>query len=356
MAVYLINIFLIVFFAFFLLWYNPTQIKKKLFCILIAIQWILISGLRHIDIGPDTDQYLYRFNEVKYTSWEQLIRSLFGFIFGGEDVKDPGYSLFVKVVQLLITDYQLYLILVAMIFTIPLAIYIYKNSSDPFLSFILYSCLFYSFFSITGIRQTIATAIGVFLGYKFIKQRSLIKFLLTVGLSALFHKSALILIPFYFIANKKITWKYLVSISLLIPISWVFKGKILTIMAEISGYNGYDMQLEGAGAKTFSLLLLAVLIVALWRMPIILKNNNNNNHNLNALFIAVIFVSFTFINQNAMRLVQYYSIFLLLLLPEITKSFSEEDRKLGFLIKYIITIVLIALLIKNSPYYLFFWQ
>jgi len=35
-------------------------------------------------------------------------------------VKDPGYTVFVKTLQLITSDYQVYLVLVAAMFTIPL--------------------------------------------------------------------------------------------------------------------------------------------------------------------------------------------------------------------------------------------
>ena len=56
MAVYLINIALIIFWrVYFTRKKFPNA--KKYFCTVAAVQWILLSGLRHLDVGADTYAY-----------------------------------------------------------------------------------------------------------------------------------------------------------------------------------------------------------------------------------------------------------------------------------------------------------
>ncbi|MBO5929445.1 MAG: EpsG family protein, partial [Clostridia bacterium] len=57
MAIYLLNMALILLWAGLLIYKNPTDQNKKMYCGLVAIQWTLISGLRHISIGADTEAY-----------------------------------------------------------------------------------------------------------------------------------------------------------------------------------------------------------------------------------------------------------------------------------------------------------
>lgn len=63
--VYFINIFFIFLWAVVLLKYNPNQTKRKIYCGIVALQWILISGLRHHSVGSDTYQYYLRFMDAK---------------------------------------------------------------------------------------------------------------------------------------------------------------------------------------------------------------------------------------------------------------------------------------------------
>lgn len=202
MSVYLLNIALIFIWAFFLLKYKPSKNKKKAFCAIACVQWVILSGLRGMTVGADTIEYRRGFNRVNITSWHRIITDISAYI-GGAEIKDPGYALFVKIFQVFSTNYQLYLVFIAVLFMIPMAIWIYKNSSMPCLSFIIFSTLFYSFYAVTGIRQTIATSLVVFIGYEFIKKKKPIPFLILVFLSFFIHKSCICFLPFVFFAHKK---------------------------------------------------------------------------------------------------------------------------------------------------------
>lgn len=57
MSVYLFNIFLNIIFASALLYKgedNSEKRNKKIYITLASLQWILISGLRHVSVGADT--------------------------------------------------------------------------------------------------------------------------------------------------------------------------------------------------------------------------------------------------------------------------------------------------------------
>ena len=53
MSVYLLNIALIFIWAFFLLKYKPSKNKKKAFCAIACVQWVILSGLRGMNVGAD---------------------------------------------------------------------------------------------------------------------------------------------------------------------------------------------------------------------------------------------------------------------------------------------------------------
>ena len=99
MTVYLINIALILFWRLFFAWKKSPD-AGKLYCGIVALQWILISGLRSWKIGADTVQYFSRFEAIKQTAWGRILRNLFAYLFRGGNGKDPGYDLITKVFQL----------------------------------------------------------------------------------------------------------------------------------------------------------------------------------------------------------------------------------------------------------------
>lgn len=354
MIIYLLNIFLIMLFGSIFLWYKPSSQNKKLFCILVTIQLILLSGLRHISIGADTYSYkVDSFDITIHETWRDLVNDFVNIIFKGADGKDPGYHLFEKLIQIFSTNYQVFLMVIALIFTIPLGVWIYKNSIEPCMSFLIYSCLFSSFFTITGLRQTIATALVVLIGYKFIKERKFWSFLVLILVAFTIHKSAICFFQFYFIANKTITKKYLVIMSFVIIMMFIFRNQVMAILGNLMGYEQYISQYEGAAPWNFTTLLLILTIITVWKYKMILKNNLLSTHYINALLVAFVFVPLTFIDPTGMRVVQYYSIFIMLLVPEVIKSFSKRERVIVY---YIAATLLIVLYVKNNPQYLFFWQ
>lgn len=356
MIVYLFNIFLNILFASALLYKSEgdsEERNKKIYVMLASLQWILISGLRHVSVGADTYEYSQSFYRALSTPWSEAIYLFCAIFSGAIEGRDPGYLIFEKICGLFTTDYQIYLIIIAVIFSGLMGYSVYKNSKDPLLSYILYDTLFYAFFSITGLRQTIATAFAVFIGYELIKKRKLILFVTVILIVATIHKSALIFLIFYPLYFIRITgFKRIIAIGM-IGVSFVMRSQLSSYFKEISGYDNYGVY-DGAGNTwTFIVLFLTVLLVVILFSDIIEYYDQAAGHYLNALLIGAFFLPLTLINPSAMRIVQYFSIFLMFLLPDMLAIFNEQSRRIA---KFGIILVFILLLIRSNPRYLFFWQ
>lgn len=134
--------------------------NRKNYIIFICIILILQSALRHVAVGADTYAYYLKFEEIKLTSWQEIWENFRSVYVLGEG-KDAGYPLIQKVFQFFSGEYRIFLFFVAVIFFSSLGYFIYtqtKYISDVFVAIAIYEVLFYSFFSITGLRQTLATA------------------------------------------------------------------------------------------------------------------------------------------------------------------------------------------------------
>jgi hypothetical protein len=352
MFAYLVNFILMVLFA---LWFSASKNFnnwKKLFVIMASIQWVILSGLRHYSIGADTYTYGLSFNNKGNSTWESLFSHFYEIYFLDGEGKDPGYAFIEKALFSISDSYQFYLLFIAVFFTCFMGRWIYKNSRDPLLSFLVYSVLFYAFFAITGQRQTLATALAVMIGYKYIKERKLISFTLIILISATIHKSALIFYPFYFIANIKITKQYIIFVYVSFITLFMNKELFSTFLKGIFGYDEYGIN-KAANTTNFTIIFIIMSIVAIWRSKVILRQNETNIHYFNALLVSLILIPLTFVNPSAMRAVQYYSIFIMLLIPEIIYSFSKRELPP---IYFGIVVALFLLLIKSNPTYIFYWN
>jgi len=348
MYIYLINIFLIILLGIVFI----PKGYNKLYNIIITLQWVLLSGLRHWSIGPDTYTYYFSFIRVNNTSWTKLFQQFVDILYYGASGKDPGYNIFVKVFQLFSNNYQIFLVFIALIFTIPLGIWIYKYSKNPIISWLIYSVLFYAFFAITGHRQTIATGLVVFLGYELIRKRKLLFFILLTLLAATIHKSALMFFPFYWCYNIKIFESMKIVYIVIVISLFAFSKQFSATLKFFFGYDNYGVNSE-AGTWVFSSIFILIFIVMLFFMKRMLEKNKDSRQYINATYIALFLLPLTFVNPSAMRVVQYYSVFIMLLIPEIINLFKNNSRIFSY---SFLGFFLLVLFFKTQPKYMFFWQ
>ena len=127
MNIYLLNIAIII--ISYLLWTQLYREErgKKIFCVQATIQWILISGLRSMQVGADTDRYRMMFENTLNMKWSEIEVAILQVFRGNNLYKDPGYYLVMKVFQIFSKNYNLYLTVVAAIFMIPFGMWVYKN-------------------------------------------------------------------------------------------------------------------------------------------------------------------------------------------------------------------------------------
>ncbi|PKW20294.1 EpsG family protein [Flavobacterium lindanitolerans] len=338
---------------------NKNNSARKSYVKTICFLLILQSGLRNVAVGDDTFNYFLTYEENKTFSWDYIYNSFIEYYKYGMG-KDPGYLLFQKIIQIFADNYQIYLFVVAILFFSALGSFIYKNTKtvfDAMLAFIIYSVLFYSFFSITGIRQTIATAAALY-AYELIKNKKMIRFLILIFLASTIHKSVLIFIPFYFIAQIKKTKYFYRIILFLFPVFMIYKGSLAALVRSVAGYNEYE-DYEGAGTYTFTAMFLLIAVVALFRSKIIMKNNSNAQHYYNAFALALLFLPLSWINPSFLRIIMYFTIFMLIFIPVIIESFNTISVKVKYDIRRVVIILLIALFVKSSwdgRGYAFFWE
>lgn len=352
MTVYLINIALIIFWRLFFTKKKFVD-SRRLYCGIVAFQWILVSGLRDWSIGADTYNYYLAFEQVKKDSWGTVFGNLFDYLFRGLEVKDPGYNLLTKIFQIIFKDYQMFLIAIALLFMVLMAKFIYKHSASPCTSFIVFSTLFYSFYAITGHRQTIATALIVFWGYDLIQKRDLKKFLMVSFIAFLIHKSSLVFVPFYFLTMIPITQLYAGICVGIILVVTILGERLYVPVAEWMGFGEGMIEYAVGGAELFAILLALLSIVFMYFYPEVKKRRLDAYYLFYAAAMSLMSALLTIQNQSFMRVQQYYSLFIMISIPELINLVKKEYRLLVYLA---FGSVMILYLIRNNPEYSFFFM
>lgn len=337
---------------------NQAKQHKK-YIIFMMILLVLQSGLRHVSVGADTFNYYNIFLDVQSSSWYSLWQDCLNFYYYGMG-KDPGYHFLLKAIQVVLPTFQLYLI--------GLAIFVFyglgclfkrytQSNYEVLVAVSLFQCLYYSFFSITGLRQTMATGF-LFLAIPFVSKRKPLQFFLLVLIAATQHKSALLFAPFYFLQLVRNSRAMLIAAFVSFVPMWIYGGRVLgDFMAgtTFEQYAGYLDRNERAGAYGFTayILLLGALLVYYYK-KIKLDNHVGVSIILNAVAVAIVLTPLTMIDPSNMRVVQYYSIFALFALPWVV---SKIDFFKNIESRYIVVALLLTLYtMSRNAEYVFFWQ
>lgn len=231
--------------------------------------------------------------------------------------------------------------------------WIYRYSENVCLRFTIYSALFYSFFAITGHRQTIASAFVIFAGYECMKKNKIIPLLLVHLVAFFIHKSSICFIILYFARFIRINKLYWTISTALIVFSFAFRNQFMALLGNFTGYEGYIAQYEGAGAYMFTFFLLIIYVgtmILYSRIP----KTVDMDYSVIALTLAVIFTPLTFVNPSAMRVVQYFSIFMLILVPELILAFDSRSRAIANCACY--SVLVGSIMIKLPSYSFVFWS
>ena len=360
MAVYLCNIFLILLWGAFLVYYKPNKRKKALFCTIASLQWTLISGLRGLSVGADTLNFRRSFNIVGTYSWSKVLRAFFEVYFQGRTVeeisenilyKDPGYAVFVKFVHIFTDNYHVFLLIVAAILFISLGRFVYKYSQDAVFSYILFSCLFSGFYAVTGIRQTLATALIVFVGYSFIQDNKFVKFVIVALVAFTLHKSSAVFVFFYFLSKIKVDWKYIAALVVFLSAALTAGAPFILRVGQMFGYERDDVY-ESTPYVYLALMTLMAVAAAVFAKRVQMDDPKRGKE-LNAVLLAGMLTALTVVDQSMMRVQQYYALLLMLAIPSMLQCLEKRFR-------WIMTLLgegaLIALMMQNHPQYVFFWQ
>ena len=367
-SVFFVNFILTLFWASILLYLPKNREtneektrKRKLFVILCCVQWVIISGFRADSIGADTENYMRLFDLHNSMSWREIIENAKEYYLGNGSYNDYeiGYVVLEKIIGGVTSSHTIYNILVAGIFMSSLGRFIYKYSNDPLISFILYDAFMYNMFSLTGNRQVISVAIGILCGYEFIRKRKFIPFLIIVLVSSLFHRSTLVFIVFYFLANKKITQCYLLTAFAMVGALIATRSRVFNYVKFIVGYDQYTGTYGFAQRTFFILLIILTFAVIVCKSQIFNYAHEagiqNIDHYLNALILTWFMFPFAMVSPTSMRLVYDFGfISFLLLIPVLAKSFHKRNDRV--IIYGSLVLMLGYFISTKSSDYMFFWQ
>lgn len=183
--------------AFPLCIYKPSMFKKALYLVItFGFMWFL-AAFRY-KVGFD------------YYNYIDIFRQVGGSPSFGEALSlqwENGFIALTWVITRITSDpVVIYGIYAALIY-VPVMYFIYVYCDNAWLSTWLYVTLTFFYGSMNFIRQHVACSITL-LGYRFLKEKKYVHFLIFIIIAATFHKTALILIPVCVLCHIRLDKKW----------------------------------------------------------------------------------------------------------------------------------------------------
>lgn len=303
---------------------------------------IFFAGLRS-DVA-DTDAYIKMYN-----AYQIGFSGIFNVL---KESDEPGFiliSIFIK--TYISQDYNVWFFIIASISGLSIMYGIYRYSKNFGMSVFLFmaSCNFTWMFN--GIRQYLVVSI-LFACTFLIEERKFIKYCIIILILATIHKTAIVMIPVYFLAINKPWHKTTAAIILGILLCMLFADRFLNVFTEVmesssyaQGYQEFSKTDDGVNIITIFISLVPVAISFLFRKKLE-KDNDNEIMNIatNMSILAVCMYIISKITRSGVlvgRMGIYFTTYNLILLPWlIDKCFDVKERRL---IKYIMIVCYIGL-------------
>lgn len=339
MTIYLLNI------ALLCLWGIILYKKKngdKYYCLIITTQLLFLSCVRSIQTGGDLISYKLGFDAVQSISWDKLY-TLKGISFYGNI--ETGWHYLAKALSLIANNFRIVIVFNGALLMTIIGLFIYQNSRCKWLSFYLFITLGYYGHSLSAIRQYLAISILI-ISMNFVKKRKLLSFLACIFLASLFHKTALCFAIVYLYPMFKLTKKYWCISAIFAFISLLASKPILNLIINLAGYESYRKYIGNGNGEGMLLMLSAYLIIVVIYRKQLQKTEKNYTLYISMLVTAII------LNISALqfllmgRLMEYFHIILIILLPNTLACIQNYRTKyVGTLIICLLTLIYYLLFI-----------
>lgn len=291
---------------------SRTSLKKFYFAVAVLV--ILFQGLRSFSVGTDLAAYLPAYLDIG----ENL--SIFKDEFEYMNF-EPGYVLLNKILYICGFDRRMFLICMAAIIQIPIFVTLYKNSTSPLLSILIYFAFGNFLMTFSGLRQAIVMSL-CFSAYSLIKDKKIIPFFIVILFSALFHKSGLFCLILYPLYHLKLKKRYFPLMVCAIGLIFIFRKQVFEILSIL--YYGEAIETSNTGAYT-----MFFMYVLLFFVSFINPNPTQDYIGLrNILLLLVCIYALASVHDYVTRIGFPLSVYLSLFVPKVIESMSITKKSM----------------------------
>ena len=300
-----------------------AKTADRLFMAMIFVVLFAVSALR-VNTGNDYTMYINKFHDAYYDYYV---------------VTEPGFNMVVKGVYSFLTK-ENYIVVFAIFAFVTIAMFlkgIYDQADNFAYSYFFFMAFGIFFQSLNTVRNYLALALVVY-SMKYVIDRKYVRFILCVLLAALFHKSALIVIPLYIAAALIHRFWQVAAVCVLFATGLIFSKQYMAIMLKLyPSYSTEEAYLMGTAVSLVNIgrCVLVLLLGIVFYRKYIKEDRAMRFYFYCNLFATLIYCCFSFVPFLS-RLGYYLNITQIFLIPNLIVR-MEKGR-----LRQIITVCAIA--------------
>lgn len=236
---------------------------RKSYFLLITLALTMVAGLRGISVGTDTLGY-FRVFEVSSNFNIDVIRSIF-------KAKEPFFYIFQTIISAKTHSFTLFLILISGFYNTCVSRFIFRYSANPVISYLMFFSMGYYYFSMAGLRQTIAMGF-LLLAMEGLLEKHYIKTVVLILIACCFHITSLIFFAVFALYFVPLNSLYIIIIGAFSAIMYRYGNQLYPVLAKIVWGDGRTYTDNFGGTSTLFLLIIIVAATLfiyreLMRMP-----------------------------------------------------------------------------------------
>lgn len=226
--------------------------KNRIVYLLTFSFLLLLGGLRGVDVGTDTKNYMESYEMLHDDAGTLLVMSK----------TEPFWVLLNKLVIYTVDNYQWIIFLGLFLAVTPIFIRSWISCKSPYIAILFYVLLYYYFNSFNIVRQMIALGI-VFFSYPFWENKQIKKAIVCTVLAMMFHFTAVFA---FFIPLVKRMRLNVGFVFLLLPVTYLLGALVLpSIIPMLPIVGRYSFYIEVSNANlSITRLLLNVFFLLLF--------------------------------------------------------------------------------------------
>lgn len=289
--------------------YFARDVKAVLYA-LVGCLLVMVAGLRY-NVGTDYLQYASNYST-----------------YVNQDIRwnaQPALSIIAKISHYIHDDYATWFLIMALLTVLPVLIAIKRNSdtsAEVCVAIIMYILLGCWHFSFNIVKQSVAASF-LLLGVDALFKKDFKKWSVYCLLGSMFHITALLMIPIYFIVTRKLTKKLfavMVAIALVVNFSY---DRLFTLISFLKQGEGIISSNSATANNSVNILRILVHCAPVFFHYFACKEKKDDDTQFNVLLnMSILNATLNIASMNSIyfnRFCVFTNIFNILLYPKLFK-------------------------------------